>query len=99
MEEPEVNEKPGKLLSFFRFVWVVFIFDYPLEGKDKAPGGLAIDSAWTDEHSADSRAAELKTIHHEAWVEGIPLNAVVQDVLITLSEGEVTLHMTGEDVN
>ena len=99
MEETGTSEKPGKLLNFFRYVWIVFMFDYPVEGKDKAPGGLAIDSVWTSEHQADTRAAELKSIHHEAWVDGFPLDGIVQDVLITLDEGEVILHMAEEDVN
>jgi len=80
-------------------IYVVFCFDYPREGANAAPGGLYLDSVYEDETKAQFRAGELAMEHDEGWVEPQFLNESDPNLLISLADSTLTLHMTAERMN
>lgn len=81
------------------YVFVVMVFDYPREGKGKADGAMLIDGVYDNETQAQLVAAELGAEHDEAWVEPQPLNRRLQNVVLSIEDNTMTLHMTAEREN
>lgn len=81
------------------WIFVVFCFDYPREGANKAPGGLVLDSVWSDETQAQFRAAQLSSNHDEAWVEPQVLNDPGPSGLVSLEDSTLTVHVMQERAN